>query len=90
MRNSGDACLAKRLGDRRGTGFQIEAKIIKIMAFLNYYSCSLELWNVDSVEIRGRRLKTGAMLFLHGVLAQGDCSCVVKRHYGDEENVIIG
>jgi hypothetical protein len=26
----------------------------------------------------------------HGVLAQGDCSCVVKRDYGDEENVIIG
>lgn len=39
------------------------------------------------VEIRGRRLKRASS---HGVLAQGDCSCVVKREYGDEEKVTIG
>jgi hypothetical protein len=39
------------------------------------------------VEIRGRWLTS---VFGHGVLTQGDCSCVVKREYGDEEGVAIG
>jgi hypothetical protein len=50
-------------------------------------SCFLVECGMWIVEIRGRRLKRASS---HGVLAQGDCSCVVKREYGDEEKVTIG
>ena len=46
---------------------------------------SLILWNVN----RGNSGLAAEEWLWHGVLAQGDCSCVVKQDYRDEENVVI-
>lgn len=67
MRNSGDVCLAG-LWENRGTSC-----VIAILV-------SLILWNVN-VNSGNSGLAAEEWLW-HGVLAQGDCSCVVKRTMG--------